>query len=355
MDYQTPIKRLTDKESKILFLTPDTKGVPIGAVIYIYEMVNTLKEQGYNAYILTENDQYTSVESWMGKEYVDLPHISFQTDGFMLNIDDFLIIPEFYSGFAYQFAEHKVPCKMIMLAQAHEYIFQNMEVSQHWRDLTDTVITTSERMKRYIDEVMFKMPNIEVINPFIPEFFGKNPKPQTPTVILFSRNIKDSENLYKQFYNMYPQYRWVNFKTLSKLDRETFAKELSKSCLVVWVDYISSFGTFPLEAMKCGVPTVGLIPQMVPEWMYDQEKLEFKPNGTWVTSKNEIPKQIGNFLDLWITNRLGDELYENMDVSSEDYDYVKFNFQTQNSFEKIFQDRKEFIAKLMIKQNETNE
>lgn len=354
MDFKTPLTRLENKESKIMFFTPDTKGVPIGGVVYIYEMVNSLIEQGYNAYILTQKNDYTSVE-WMGENYAELPHISFDTDGFMLNMDDFLVIPEFYSSFAYQIKEHKVPCKIIFLAQAHEYFFEYLEVGQHWRDITSSVITTSKTMEDYVQEVMYKMENVEIVTPFVPEFFHPNPKPQKPMVAILSRTMKDAEKVYKQFYNMYPHYRWVNFKTLNKLDRETFAKELSECCLAVWIDPISSFGTFPLEAMACNVPVVGLIPQMVPEWMYDKESGNFAENGIWVTSKINMAKQVGNFLDMWLTNNLPTELYENMAATVEDYDYVKFNFETEKAFENIFTERHVFISKLLEKQNEQNE
>ena len=355
MDFKEPIKRLENKDSKILFFTPDTKGVPIGGVIFIYEMVNSLIEQGYNAYILTQKNKYSSVKEWMGESYADLPHISFETDGFMLNMDDFIIIPEFYSTFAYQIKEHNVPCKVVFLAQAHEYIFEYLEVGQHWRDITSSVITTSEKMEEHVQEVMHKMDNVEIVSPFVPEFFHKNPKPQKPVVAILARTVKDAEKIYKQFYNMYPQYRWVNFKTLNKLDRETFAKELSECCLAVWVDPISSFGTFPLEAMACGVPVVGLIPQMTPEWMFDEEKNQYNENGIWTTSKNAIPRQVGNFLDMWLTNTLPEELYANMDATVEKYDYVRFNYQVQTTFENIFTERHSFFKKHLEKQETKND
>lgn len=348
MHSKEQLNRLKNKESKILFFTPDTKGIPIGGVIFIYELVNTLVELGYNAYILTQKNSYTSVKEWMGEHYEELPHVSFETDGFNLNQDDFIIIPEFYSSFAYQLAEHKIPSKIIFLAQAHEYMFEFLEVGQHWRDVTSSVITTSKKMEKYIQDVMYKMENVEVITPFVPEWFQKNPLPQKPVVAMLSRNVKDAEKIYKQFYNMYPQYRWITFKTLNKMDRETFAKELSECALAVWVDHISSFGTFPLEAMACGVPVIGLIPQMTPEWMYNEET-GYAENGIWVTSKISIPQQIGNFFDMWLTNTLPNELYENMEKTVESYDYVKFNHQVQQAFENIFKERYDFLKKIYEK------
>jgi hypothetical protein len=354
MDYKLPLQRLENKETKIMFFTPDSKGVPIGGVIFIYEMVNSLIEQGYNAYILTQKGKYSGVKDWMGESYDDLPHISLETEGFMLNMDDILVIPEFYWEFATQIKDHNVPCKIVLLAQAHEYIFEYMQIGQHWRDVTDTVITTSERMEEHINQVMYKMENIEIINPFVPEFFHKNPKPQKPVVALLSREIKKAEKLYQQFFNMFPQYRWVNFKTLNKLDRESFAKQLSECCLAVWIDEISSFGTFPLEAMACGVPVVGLIPQMLPEWMYDKETKQYKNNGVWVTSRVQMPQQIGLFLDMWLSNTVPAELYPNMESTVEKYDYVRFNYQVQNTFENIFAERHNFITKLLEKQQENS-
>ena len=49
---------------------------------------------------------------------------------------------------------------------------------------------------------------------------------------------------------------------MSGIPREEFAKELSKSFLSVWIDELSSFGTFPIESMKCNTPVIGKIPRL---------------------------------------------------------------------------------------------
>ena len=47
--------------------------------------------------------------------------------------------------------------------------------------------------------------------------------------------------------------------TTKQLSRKDFAEKLDKSFAAIWIDKISSFGTFPLECMKCKTIPIGII------------------------------------------------------------------------------------------------
>jgi glycosyltransferase involved in cell wall biosynthesis len=85
-----------------------------------------------------------------------------------------------------------------------------------------------------------------------------------------------------------------------------FAKNLKECAISVWVDDNSTFGTFPIESMKCNVPVIGKVPNIIPEWMGDD-------NGIWVYDENQIPDLIFDFMKNW----LEDSLPENMSNVSE--------------------------------------
>ena len=54
--------------------------------------------------------------------------------------------------------------------------------------------------------------------------------------------------------------------------RIDFAKRLQSNFAAVWVDRISSFGTFPLECMKCGTIPICLKPDIMPEYMIERDE-----------------------------------------------------------------------------------
>ena len=118
--------------------------------------------------------------------------------------------------------------------------------------------------------------------------------------------------IFKAFYVKYPHLKWISFRDLRGISREKFAEELSESCVSVWVDDISSFGTFPLESMKCGVPVIGKVPNMVPEWIADK-------NGMWTNNINNIVDILGNYIQAWLEDLEPQEIYEEMDKTYEKY------------------------------------
>ena len=73
-------------------------------------------------------------------------------------------------------------------------------------------------------------------------------------IAVHTREQRDTMKIIKSFYLQNPQFKWITFRDMRGLSRKEFAKTLSESCASIWVDRISSFGTFPLESMRCGTP-----------------------------------------------------------------------------------------------------
>jgi glycosyltransferase involved in cell wall biosynthesis len=89
------------------------------------------------------------------------------------------------------------------------------------------------------------------------------------------------------------------------LSEKEFANVFQDCFLSVWIDETSSYGTFPLESMKCGVPVLGLTPNMVPQWMNSD-------NGLWVNNKIQMVDFVADFLQNWLEDNVKDSLYEEM-------------------------------------------
>ena len=90
------IQSLSNKDFGIYFFVLDTMGNPTAGIANIYENVKILNQLGYNAIILHEKNDYSGVASWLGDEYMELPHMSIDGTSLEISPDDLIIIPEIY-------------------------------------------------------------------------------------------------------------------------------------------------------------------------------------------------------------------------------------------------------------------
>ena len=112
---QSALDRLQTNESSVYFLVYDTKNNPRASVKHIYDIALTLKKNGVNSKILSEDKNYKGVESWLGDKYNDIPVFSIKEDKIEIKIDDILVVPEYYANVLEQVAN--VKCVKIMLIQ----------------------------------------------------------------------------------------------------------------------------------------------------------------------------------------------------------------------------------------------
>lgn len=321
------LKKIENNDFNIYFFVLDSKGNPIGELTYIYEHAKILRDNGFNAIIVTEKNEYTGVADWLGEEYMHIPHVSVESQNLKVGPQDFLIIPEIFANVMDQ--TKQFPCKRIVFSQSYDYILEILNIGAKWGDYgIKDCITTTEKQKQYIGE-LFSNVNVEVIPLGIPEYFKPTDKLQKPIISLSCRDPRDTTKIVKSFYLKYPQYKWVTFRDMKGLPRTTFAQTLSESCLAVWVDPISGFGTFPIEAMKCGVPVIGRVPHMIPEWMEEstadgQDKM-LKENGIWTYDTLRLPDLIATFIRLWLEDNIPTDVYEKMKDTPSKYTMESMN------------------------------
>lgn len=335
------IASLKGKENKIYFFIQDTKGNPKGSVAYMYELCKILNDRGYNTVIL-HDDEYKGVGEWMGEEYKNLPHVNMKSN-LPLSAHDFIIVPEIL-GFVFDQLAN-IPCVKIVLCQAYDYIFETLSPGSSWTDFGfDKCIVVTDTIKEYIHS-FFPSVKLNTVNPFLIDSFKKYDKPQKPIVSIHTREQRDTLKIIKSFYAKYPQFRWISFKDLRSLPREDFAGALKESCLSVWVDDIASFGTFPLESMSCGVPVLGKVPNMIPEWMTED-------NGLWEHDFNKIIDRISNYIKVWLEDGIPDSLYNHMSDTVKKYSKEQTESQLLNVIEyytlKRIEALEEAITKIKI-------
>lgn len=337
---EVSIENLKNKSAKIYFFVQDTKGNLTGSVKFIYQMALTLKRAGFNSIILHEKPDYVGVKECLGSEYMEeLSHVSVEGNQLSVSPEDMIVVPELFGYVMQQISN--LPCIKISLTQCYDYILDTLQPGTNWSQLNvNKCITTSESLKNYISGIMKNTPT-DVIEPYISEKFVKQSIPPKPIIAIHSREQRDSMNIIKSFYLKYPQFRWFAFRDMRSMSEEQFAETFQECFLSVWVDPISSFGTFPLESMKCGVPVIGKIPNMPPSWMNEN-------NGIWIQEQNKIVDFIADFIQNWLEDNISEKLYESMEETASSFsNKEKFESEVVETFQKYFDIRLDmFISEL---------
>lgn len=308
--FQSALDRLEKKESVIYFLVYDTRDNARAAIKHIYDMALVLKEGGYNSKILVEEKGYTGVKEWLGDVYDTIPIVRIKDDKVEIKLDDIIVVPEQYSNILPQLSNIK--CLKVMLVQQKEYMFETLSIGSRWSDFGFIkAITTSETSKEYIMKY-FPESLVYLIPPYIGEKFTPSEKPTKPFIAISCRDRVQHRKIISEFYLMFPQLRWVTFRDMVQMTYDEFAEALKECMVSIWIDDDSTFGTFPLESMKCGVPVVGKIPHNDPDWLSE--------NGFWTYDGNKITEILGTYVLAGIEGVvLTPEVKEKMNSSTAPY------------------------------------
>jgi hypothetical protein len=324
---ESSIKNLKEKKSRIYLLVQDTKGNAKASITYTYNLGMALLESGYNPIMLHEKPDYTGVSGWLGKDYMDkLPHKSIEGQNLEVSPEDFIIIPELFGFVMPQVT--KLPCGKVVLCQAYDHMLETLQPGQTWAQLGfHKCITTSEKQKEMIESVM-RNTSFDILPPFVSENFSPSKYPAKPIIAIHSREQRDTANFIKTFYIKFPQYRWITFRDMRGLTEKDFTNALRDCFLSVWIDEASGYGTFPIESMKSGVPVLGLVPNLVPEWMNED-------NGLWINNKTQLVDFTSQYIQNWLEDNLSETLFDGM-KKTVDESLTKEQFYTKATL--IFED-----------------
>jgi hypothetical protein len=338
---QKSVENLKNKSVRIYFFVQDTKGNAKASVAHTYRIAMTLKNNGYNPIILHEQKDYIGVSEWLGAEFMELPHTSVEGQQLEISPEDFVIIPEIFGYIMPQIT--KLPCAKIVLCQSADWITETLSPGQSWSSLGfPKCIITSEWLKDYISPIM-KNVSYDIIEPVISEKFSVSKFPAKPIVAVHSREQRDGVNFIKKFYLKFPQFRWVTFRDMRALSEEEFSNTLKESCLSVWIDNQSSFGTYPLESMASNCPVIGLLPSITPSWLNQD-------NGIWVTESDKLIDYTADYIQNWIEDNISEKLYSNGLETSKSYqDHKKFSTTVIGLFDRYLGAREEYFSQQINK------
>jgi hypothetical protein len=340
------LSRLNTNESVVYFLCYETKGNARAAVKHIYDLAQITKQNGFNSKILVEDKTYSGVKSWLDDRYSEIEVVSIKEDKIELKIEDILVVPEYYSNVLQQLSS--VRCVKVMLVQQKEYMFETLPIGSRWSEFGfDKAITTTNKSKDYI-LTYFPESLVHIIPPIIDDIFLPSERPAKPYIAISCRDRLQHRKIISEFYLRYPQLRWVTFRDMVQMQYTEFAETLKECFVSVWVDDESTFGTFPLESMKCGVPVIGKIPDTEPDWLSE--------NGMWTYDGNKIVELLGTYCLAWLEGAdITDEVKDKMKETLVQYDREVTVNNTVSIFTSLKNKRKESIEsaleKLKIEEN----
>jgi len=299
------ISKIDKKENKVYFFVIDTKGVPSGSLEYIYNLALIAKGEGYDVAMLHTEEEFEGVESWLGKEYAELPHFNVNNGEVGTSPSDVLFIPEIYSQVMNQ--TKNLPCKRVAILQNYDFLVEQMPYAAQWGDFGIMEgITNSDYQASELNEV-FPYVKLTKVTPYLSKIFGSTIEPKKMVINVVAKDQSDIKKVVKPFYWKYPHLRWVSFKDLRNMPKKEFAQALREGAITIVVDEDASFMYAALEAMKSGSITMVKVPRTEVEWASGDEL----PNCcVWFDNYNTLHKQIASVVRSWITDKIPPVLAE---------------------------------------------
>lgn len=353
------ISNFKENNFTFYFFVIDSKNIPNGNLAYIYEIAKTLSDKGFNVKMLYQlENEYTQaelyrlkkkeeiiddsrifigVEEWLGKEYSSLPHMNISTEEWKVTPSDFLFIPEVFSGLMFETYKHKVPCKRYVILQNYNYVSEFIPLGVEWKNYgIYDVIASSSKQAELIKKV-FPYLRVHILPPYISNIFRKPVKPKKLVVNIVSKEQSDINRIIKPFYWKYPMYKFISFRDLRNFPRDKFAELLQEGIITIWIDKETPFGYVPLEAMKCDNIVIGKVPEIIPEWMSDENGL--LNNGLWVYDINDIPDVLSKAIASWMNDEIPQEIYNDINITNKRYTFDKWSKNIDVTFENIINEQ----------------
>jgi len=358
---KTSLKNIINKKSKFIFCVPESQS-PAASVYEIYFHATVVKNMGYEVVVMVEKGDYIP-PIWIEKELTDHKHMAFSDSKMTVGPEDIMIIPEVFSNIMEQ--TKNLPCMRIGLLQSVDYMVNSLIPGTDWRSFgISDIITTSKTIKEWVETYYGNKFNIKFYNIGIPDYFAKSNVPQKPIISIVGRNPNEISKFVKLFFNRHPQYNWITFDpmlTKSKppqpMRRIDFAKRLQNNFAAVWIDRISSFGTFPLECMKSGVIPICLKPDIMPDFMLekDEEGNTIKiveGGGVWTDNYYDLPIITSEVLVKFLDDNILPTLYESMDKIVEKYTQKNAELMLINIYQEYINQRINLLNAALIPQTE---
>jgi glycosyltransferase involved in cell wall biosynthesis len=269
-------------ENRLFFLCPDND-IPSGGVKQIYRQVDLLNENGFDAYVIHNRENYRA--SWFKnetkilrnrfifktikyarkqdysqfrKKYDSLVLKYLKEISFEIRDSDYVIFPEIYAQFI---SDINIECKKVIFNQNCYYTFLNKKNNYSFdknysTKYVEAVIVVSKNSEEYL-KLAFQ--NIRIFRTRLgissDRFnFSINKKKQ---IAYMPRKLKNDVEQVINIINLRGNLNDWNFIAIDGEKEELVAKILKESALFLSFNHKEGFGLPPAEAMACGCVVIG--------------------------------------------------------------------------------------------------
>lgn len=360
------IAKIVDKKSSIYFFVSDCKNTPNSQMLYIYQMALTMKELGYNVCMLYQiNNEYSKhelkklrssgkmvdetrvfegVDKWLGEKYSTLVHLNIASGVWRVSPSDVLFIPEVFSSLMKETYDKGLPCKRVVILQNFKYVTEFIPYGDQWMNYGITEAVVSNENQANLIKSVFPYVNTTVINPYIQEVMRKPVTAKKLIVNIAATTSSDIEHIIKTFYWKYPTMQFVTFRSLRNLPVDEYAKMLKEGCITIWHDPYTPWGRSALDAIKCGNIVIGKVPEVLPEWMVD-ENGNALDNAVWYNSIDDIADILATVIGSWMRDEIPEKLMDGISETAKKYTYGEWKENVEKYINGVMESRKtEFTA-----------
>ncbi|MFW6242841.1 MAG: hypothetical protein ACOC2W_01655, partial [bacterium] len=342
-DLLEKIENIKNKNSRFIFFAPEITE-PSASIYEIFFHAHVMKSEGYNTVIFI-NGETKEKPYWIEEEILDVDIELSSEAKLKVGPEDVVVIPEILTNVFEQ--TQNLPSIRVGLLQSIDYMLNGLLPGTNWSQFNIyNVVTTSKTLKDIFENFMGKNFNINVYNIGIPEYFKNKVKNKKPTIPIVYRNKNDITKIVKLFYMKYPQYSWVSFDgmvydgdNLKQLSRYDFSRKLDSSFAALWIDKISSFGTFPIECFKTRTIPIGIIPDIFPDYLNEDLNL-----GLWSDNIYEIPDIIAKVIENYLEESDSlEKIYKDLEAFDDKFTQEESKKEIVSLYENLLIDRKESL------------
>jgi len=246
------VTRAPTAMSRILYLSHDPDQ-PRGGVNVLYDHVFTLRQHGFDAFVVHATPSYR----YRFAQY-PVPVIDASTDFRVLKTDT-LVVPEDYAAAIRRC--RNLSCRKVLFCQGHYCIFDGLEPGEKWSDFGFSTYLCTSILMRQVMKRWFGV-DASVVSPCVDTaFYSDEPKPLGPPFTVATMPRKGRRQL--RFVQgllaadgsgTSEALSWVE---ISGMPQEDVATRLRNAHIYVATGVNEGLGLPPLEAMAAGCLVVG--------------------------------------------------------------------------------------------------
>lgn len=236
------------RKPRILYLNHDNPA-PSGGVRVIYDHVNLLVRNGYNAFVVHCRGGFRP--DWFE---ADVP-ILYCDAGFTLLPDDLLILPEDHAGFLDLF--RNAPVRKVLFCQNHFYIYEGLKQHDTMQSLGISGGMACSDMVADFMQAHLKVPHVQTVHNAVAANYANAPRKKLQVACMPRKRPLEANFIRNACLSLLEATLPLEWVAIDAMPHDAVEQILGESALFLSLSRLEGFGLPPLEAMAKGCLVVG--------------------------------------------------------------------------------------------------